>query len=636
LCCLTLERRLLLIVTALAAGLAGYIGIRSWILDRTRINGPIYEVITLHQRFLIDASPSRLDVMDIYAAAGDIVAAAEQGDWRGVDEHIESAARLIGAYRASVADWRRQPLGAELRPLMNEAVAAGDAFVDLLERRIVPDLRAGDVARASGELRTEGHRRVDAQRARIEGLSGAAGRLELRKERESEQLVARSTVTLDAGGFVLCAGVLLVLSITVRRSIVRPLADLGRQFEALGDGRYDTEIVTDRCDEIGTVLRALERMRVRLVEQAIARRQAEQELRIALQRYRDIVEGSIQGIYQSTPEGRFIGVNGAFVRLLGYRSADELLEATDTLATRLYVDPGQRAEFLRQLETRGSVTGFESRVRRKDGEMIWTSENARAVERGAGGEGLYYEGFIEDITDRKEAERMKADFVSFVTHQLRTPLAGIRWMLELAELQTAEDERLSCIADARVSAGRLVGLVNDLLDVYRLESGRWLSAVQSTDSVALAQSVVTELRPLAQSRGQSLDVDPAQDMPAVLVDPQLARQVILNLVSNALKYTAERGCVSVQLAATGDAVRFSVTDNGIGIPETARARLFEKFYRAENARTIDTEGTGLGLYLVRLIVQGSGGRVWCESREGDGSAFHFTLPRAQRAERAVA
>jgi PAS domain S-box-containing protein len=633
---LTLERRLFLLVAALVAGFAAYIGIRSAILGQTRINGPIYEVIRLHQQFLIDASPSPLDVMSIYAAAGDMVAHAGQGDWPGVEEHLASTITLTGVYRASVREWRRRPLDPALLPLMNEAVAAGDQFIDLLESRIVPDVKGGEIWRADRLLRTEGHRRVDAQRARVEVLANAARRLERRHEEGSEQLVAWTTAALDGGGFVLCAGILIVLSITVRRSIVRPLAEVGRQFEAIGDGRYDGTLDTNRGDEIGTLLTALERMRARLVEQAAARGQAERELRVAVGRYRDIVEGSIQGIYQTTREGRFISVNGAFVRLLGYQTAAEVLDAPDTLAARLYVDSGRRVEFLRRLETHGSVTGFESLVRRRDGEVIWTSENARVVARGCGAEGPYYEGFIEEITDRKEAERMKADFVSFVTHQLRTPLAGIRWMLELAEAQTAEDERLSYIADARVSAERLVGLVNDLLDVSRIESGRLLSAAQPTDLAVLAESVVSELRPLALSKEQALAVEGAGDVPDALVDPQLARQVILNLVSNALKYTPDRGRISVRLAATGDGVRMSVADNGIGIPEGSRARLFEKFYRAENARTIDTDGTGLGLYLVRLIVLRSGGRVWCESSEGRGSTFHFTLPGAQQPARAVA
>ena len=115
-------------------------------------------------------------------------------------------------------------------------------------------------------------------------------------------------------------------------------------------------------------------------------------------------------------------------------------------------------------------------------------------------------------------------------------------------------------------------------------------------------------------------------LPTVMVDPQLLRQVILNLVSNAIKYTPAGGDVAVRIGVRDHALRWEVKDSGIGIPEASRERLFEKFYRAENVNTIETEGTGLGLYIVRLIVEKFGGEVRCESEEGKGSTFIFTLP----------
>jgi two-component system phosphate regulon sensor histidine kinase PhoR len=125
------------------------------------------------------------------------------------------------------------------------------------------------------------------------------------------------------------------------------------------------------------------------------------------------------------------------------------------------------------------------------------------------------------------------------------------------------------------------------------------------------------------------------DLPQVMVDPQLARQAVLNLVSNAIKYTPAGGQVTVRLASGPGGVELVVSDTGIGIPASAQRRLFEKFYRADNALAVDTEGTGLGLYLVRLIVERSGGRISCDSREGAGSTFRFTLPHASSASRAA-
>ena len=352
----------------------------------------------------------------------------------------------------------------------------------------------------------------------------------------------------------------------------------------------------------------------------------EERLRQAEARFRAIVEQSVQGFYQATPDGRLLVANAALARMLGYDSAEQLLNEGEGAWDRFHVDPKRRDEYIRQMHSGCSVSGFESALRRRDNRVIWVSENARAV-FDPDGSCRYCEAFVDDITARKEAEQLKADFVSFVTHQLRTPLAGIRWMLELAMEGTLPEEPASYVRDAYASAGRLIALVNDLLDVARLESGRLTSTAVPTDFVSLVGDVVRDVQPIADARHQTLTVSRRQ-IPRVLADPQLTHQAVLNLVSNALKYTPDGGAVSLDHWTDGRLISFEVRDTGIGIPEASRQRLFEKFFRAENAMTIDTEGTGLGLYLVRLIAERSGGEVTCTSQEGHGSTFTMTLPVA--------
>jgi PAS domain S-box-containing protein len=236
---------------------------------------------------------------------------------------------------------------------------------------------------------------------------------------------------------------------------------------------------------------------------------------------------------------------------------------------------------------------------------------------------------FQDVTREREAEQMKSDFVSFATHQLRTPLAGIKWMLELAGQEPGVPQDAgSFIQDARASAERLIRLVNDLLDASRLERGKLTIVSQTLDLASLTQSVLDEVALLIKEKGHLLSVAGADQVSPVLADPQLIRQVILNLASNAIKYTLPGGHIAIRMTPDGDMVRWGIQDSGVGIPPEAQHRLFEKFYRAENVLTIETEGTGLGLYLVRLIVERLGGRVWCESEEGKGATFFFTLPRA--------
>jgi signal transduction histidine kinase len=125
-------------------------------------------------------------------------------------------------------------------------------------------------------------------------------------------------------------------------------------------------------------------------------------------------------------------------------------------------------------------------------------------------------------------------------------------------------------------------------------------------------------------------VEGADRVPAVTADPQLLRQVILNLTSNAIKYTPAGGEVVIRVEVEDGTVRWAIEDSGIGIPRASQARLFEKFFRADNVHTVETEGTGLGLYIVRLILEKFSGQVWCESEEGKGSTFIFTLPASER------
>ncbi len=276
----------------------------------------------------------------------------------------------------------------------------------------------------------------------------------------------------------------------------------------------------------------------------------------------------------------------------------------------------------------GKPFSEEYRIGDGHGSFVSVADRATAI-RNQNGVPIRLIGTVSDITERKHAEQMKSDFVSFVTHQLRTPLSGVRWMLELAmdTMDNPEDLK-SFLQDARTSTERLIRLVNDLLDTSRLERGKLQLTLQNLGLAELTKDIVAEISPLALEKEQPVSIEAAPDLPQVYADAQLLRQALLNLLSNAVKYTPTGGTIKIQMGREGDRVLWSIKDSGIGIPKADMGKLFEKFYRAGNVQSVETEGTGLGLYLVRLIVERFGGKVWCESTEGVGSKFLVALPLA--------
>lgn len=236
---------------------------------------------------------------------------------------------------------------------------------------------------------------------------------------------------------------------------------------------------------------------------------------------------------------------------------------------------------------------------------------------------------IKSIEEMARANKMKTEFVSVASHQLKTPLSEINWEIEL--LVTKNKEGLSAkqfeiINAVAHSNQKMMRLVNDLLDVARIDQGR-LALV--SDEVAIGQlidEVVISNLVLAESRNVKLDVKIDKDLPKIVVDKRRLAVVLDNLISNGIKYTKEQGRVEVAVQKTKDTVLVSVKDNGVGIPRSQQGNIYQKFFRSDNAIKNQTEGTGLGLYIAKNIIEQSGGKIWFESEENKGTNFWFSLP----------
>jgi PAS domain S-box-containing protein len=614
----SVQTKLLVLVTGFVVTFAGYVMVRNAILERVRINGPLYQDLKHRHALLIDIARPSLLLAECYFNSMQLLDATATGNQPKVAMLLSAHDTLVAEHRVATAEWRAHPPDAEAMVSLERAVASGRELVTLLDTQVVPALRAGNTASARDLLATRGTRLFAEHRNATAELSAISQKINAEHEAEAEQFAARWKLLLTLVGI----GLVLVFAGAAvwgaRSVVIRPLRKAIRHFETIGMGDYAQPVQTSRSDEFGDMLRALDHMRVNLAEM-------ESELRTAETRYRTILARSVQGFYEVTPEGQLLSVNESFATMLGHASPTELLAIP---ADRLHVDSSRRTELWREIQDKGFVSGFRTQLRRKDGRAIWVSEFARGVFDDAG-RCTHAEGFLEDITANVEAEQLKSEFVAFVTHQLRTPLAGIRWMVELAQQsEPVSPDVASFLEDARVSAERLIALVNELMDITQLEEGRLRSVAERLDLVTLTNEVVAELAPATRSKQHSVVVT-GLDRAIVCADPQLVRQAVVNCMSNAVKYTPVGGTITVNTMCDDGTVRLSVRDTGIGIPLASQRRIFEKFFRAENAQTIDTEGTGLGLYLVRLIAERSGGSIACESVENEGSTFTLTLPLAQ-------
>jgi PAS domain S-box-containing protein len=246
-------------------------------------------------------------------------------------------------------------------------------------------------------------------------------------------------------------------------------------------------------------------------------------------------------------------------------------------------------------------------------------------------------GFLEgtvyafrDLTEERAVERLKSDFVSTVSHELRTPLAaiyGAAQTLRRGDVELAPGQRDDLLTIVANEADRLARTVNDILWTSRLDSATLQVAIGTCDGRALAQDVVSAAQTHLPAN-ITLELDAPDGLPPVAGDPDKVRQVLSNLVENAVKYSPDGGDVAVSLERHDAAVRFVVRDPGLGIPPSEQNRIFDKFYRLDPEMTRGVGGTGLGLYICRELVRRMNGRIWVESREGQGATFSFELPAA--------
>ncbi|WP_432823698.1 ATP-binding protein [Trichloromonas sp.] len=383
---------------------------------------------------------------------------------------------------------------------------------------------------------------------------------------------------------------------------------------------------------------------VGLVHDLSIRRGIEQQLRDTVARleelYRetDLARSEVRAILDATseamllvsPAGELLALNRSFEQFFKVSEGDILGNTFAALLPemeRMFDDsPGYR-KFRGALHGsgRGEFTDILSQhwPRRREHELFSTV--VRDTEGGRLGRLFVF----RDVTRERELDRMKSEFVSLVSHELRTPLTSISGYVEMlldGDAGELQDEQADFLGIVQRNTDRLTALINDLLDVSRIEAGRIEMKPTPLDLAQIIRNAAESLRPAIEAKGQSLSLDLPANLPVVEGDPNRVVQVMVNLLSNACKYTPAGGRIGVSALREPGKLSIEVSDTGIGLSRKEQARLFTKFYRADNATTREVGGTGLGLWITRSLVELHGGTISVRSAPGAGSTFSVRLP----------
>ena len=345
-----------------------------------------------------------------------------------------------------------------------------------------------------------------------------------------------------------------------------------------------------------------------------------------------VLESMADGVVVTGKDRNIILMNTAGKKLLGWTDEEllgkkwpEIVEAVDGRSVKIPVDAMPSYQVVATGKVVSTGTQEEIHFTKKNRERIPVAITASPVRVRGASRGVVV--VFRDIAREKEIEKIHSDFISVASHQLRTPLTGIQWVIErLVKTEEFTEKGKAYLADIHDTMRRLSRLVDDLLNVSRIEGGNISIIVEPFDVIALIGEYIREIRSLADEKRLILTFDKRPESLHVESDRNMVRNIIQSIVSNAVYYTSAGGSVDIVVEKKEKTFLIRVSDTGIGIPKNEQGSIFTKFTRGTNAKLIKTDGTGLGLYIANEAARFLGGSVRFESEENRGTVFYVELP----------
>jgi PAS domain S-box-containing protein len=374
--------------------------------------------------------------------------------------------------------------------------------------------------------------------------------------------------------------------------------------------------------------RQIQQRTAELTKELTERKQAEEALQEREKRYRDLYEEAPNAYFSVGVDGRIERANRRATELLGY-SRDELIGRP---VSDLYADtPNGRAKaqgVLQRFLAGEEILDEELEMRRADGSNVWISLSVRPI-RDREGQVVASRSVMVDITEHKKLDQLKDDFISLVSHELRSPMTVIIGAINTVLTEgpyLSQEETRQLLKDATLESESLSHLLTNLLELSRVQAERLILHAEAIDVKKVIRNAVEEIK--RQSSAHQFVVSAPKKLPPVYADPLRLERILYNLLENAVKYSPQGGEIRVSVRPEEEHLVIGVNDRGVGISPSDQAKLFGPFQRLEESRLEGVKGLGLGLLVCRRLVEAHGGRIWVESELGRGSTFFFTLPLA--------
>lgn len=353
------------------------------------------------------------------------------------------------------------------------------------------------------------------------------------------------------------------------------------------------------------------------------------------ERWEAVFKFTEEGIVVFDRHTKVVGFNPAASKLTGMDPDEAIGQPYDKVVKAISQEGMSLAALspIHQVLSEGkTIAKGQQLLESRDGSQLWTEVSYSPIFDNAGRvtSGI---GIIRNIQKDREVEEIKSDFISIVSHELRTPLSAVKGFLSMIlnkDFGDLNDKQFHFLNRVYQSNQRMVDLVEDLLDASHIESGKINLIANPIAPEGIINDVVSELASKGFERQILLKVNRKQKLPLVLADENRLRQILINLVDNAIKYSFPKSEVVIDFKVQGDELVTSVTDSGVGITPGQADRIFQKFGRVYNPMSVQAGGTGLGLYIVKRLVESHGGKIWATGREGKGSKFSFSLPIAHQ------